>query len=124
MSVITNEIFWAIGILPVLHLLLSESFPTEIRTQSVGMISGLFLLNSSISLNFFPHMKELMTLHGLLFFYGGMSMITSLWGLKTIQDHRNKSLTKVEEEYEENQCGNMSTMKNIEKHYKTFSCNK
>ena len=41
-----------------------------------------------------------MGLHGLLFFYGVLGLISCFWGLKKIPDNRGKSLVEVEEMYE------------------------
>ena len=90
----------SIGILPVLHSLLSEVFPTEIRTQSIGLVQAANLAMGTVCIKFFPEMKKIMTFHGLFFFYGASGIVSCLWGLKTIQDNREKSLIKVEEMYE------------------------
>ena len=55
----------------------------------------------AISINFFPHMRDYFTFHGLFFLYGAMGIVNCLWALKTIPDNRGKSLVKVEEMYEE-----------------------
>ena len=99
-SFIIAVIARSIGILPVLHSLLSEVFPTEIRTQSIGLVQAVNLAMGTICIKFFPEMKNLMTFHGLFFFYGASGLVSCLWGLKTIQDNREKSLVKVEEMYE------------------------
>ena len=98
--VIVPVIMRAAGILPVLHSLLSEVFPTEIRTQSIGLVQASFLASGAVSVNFFPQMKNYMGLHGLFFLYGASGLASCLWGLKTIPDNRGKSLIKVEEMYE------------------------
>ena len=90
----------SIGILPVLHSLLSEVFPTEIRTLSIGLVQASNLVSGVICVKFFPEMKNLMGLYGLFFFYGASGVASCLWGLKTIPDNRGKSLIKVEEMYE------------------------
>ena len=98
--VVVPVIMRSIGILPVLHLLLSELFPTEIRTQSIGLVQASHLACGAIAMNFFPQMKNYMSLHGLFFFYGASGIASCFWGLKTIPDNRGKSLIKVEEMYE------------------------
>ena len=90
----------SLGILPVLHSLLSEVFPTEIRTQSIGLVQAVNLASGTICIRYFPNMKSLMTFHGLFFFYGASGVVSCLWGMKTIPDNREKSLVKVEERYE------------------------
>ena len=100
--VIIPVVMRSIGILPVLHSLLSEVFPTEIRTQSIGLVQASNLACGAVAMNFFPQMKNSMTLYGLFFFYGASGVVSCLWGLKTIPDNRGKSLVKVEEMYENN----------------------
>ena len=90
----------SIGILPVLHSLMSEVFPTEIRTESIGLVQAFSVASGAVCMKFFPEMKNLMTMHGLFFFYGASCIVSCLWGLKTIPDNRGKSLIKVEEMYE------------------------
>ena len=56
--------------------------------------------SGAICMKFFPDMKNLLTLHGLFFFYGASGIINCLWGLKTIPDNRGKNLIKVKQMYE------------------------
>ena len=53
-----------------------------------------------LDVQFFPQIKEFLSLHGLFFLYGALDFVSCLWGLKTIPDNREKSLIKVEEMYE------------------------
>ena len=97
---VVHVIMRSVGILPVLILLLSEIFPTEIRSQSVGLTLASENASGAIAMKLFPQMKNYMSLHGLFFLYGAVGVATCLWGLKTIPDNRGKSLIKVEEMYE------------------------
>ena len=99
-TVVVPVLMRAIGIIPIIHSLMSEVFPTEIRTQSVGLVQSSHMISGVICLKFFPEMKNLMGLYGLFFFYGAIGITSCLWGLKTIPDNRGKSLIKVEEMYE------------------------
>ena len=99
-AAITIYIMRAIGVMPVLHSLLSEVFPTEIRTQAIGLVQALDWGNGAITVNFFPQMKKYLSFHGLFFLYGTVGLVMCLWGLKTIPDNRGKSLVKVEDMYE------------------------
>jgi len=47
-----------------------------------------------------PVQEKFMGLHGLLFFYGVLGIISCFWGLRKIPDNRGKSLVEVEEMYE------------------------
>ena len=79
---------------------MSEIFPTEIRTQSIGLVESFACACAVLITKFFPEMKHGMGLHGLLFFYGATGVISCFYGLMTIPDNRGKSLIKVEEMYE------------------------
>ena len=45
------------GILPVLHNLIAALYPTDIRTQSIGITQAIFLVGGATCLKFFPNMK-------------------------------------------------------------------
>lgn len=100
MTVITMK---AAGILPVLQTLMAEVYPTEIRTQGIGITQACFLASGAIGIRLFPEMKLGIGLYGLCFVYAGFGILSSLWGLYTIPDNRGKSLVKVEEMYEQHQ---------------------
>ena len=80
--------------------MLIEVFPTEIRTQAIGLVQASFLASGAVSVQFFPQMRDYLSLYGLFFLYGASGLASALWGLKTIPDNRGKSLIKVEEMYE------------------------
>ena len=100
LSVIVAVIARATCILPVIYSVMSEVFPTEIRTQSIGLVEALTFASGALCIKFFPEMKYGMGLHGLFFFYGATGVISCLYGLMNIPDNRGKSLIKVEEMYE------------------------
>ena len=98
--IISCVVMRATGIITVLHTLMSEVYPTEIRTQAIGITQASFLASGAIGVKFFPEMKDVIGLHGLCFLYTGMGIINAIWGAYTIPDNRGKSLVKVEEMYE------------------------
>ena len=100
LSVIIAVIARATCILPVIYSVMSEVFPTEIRTQSIGLVESFTFASGALCIKFFPEMKYGMELYGLFFFYGATGVISCLCGLMTIPDNRGKSLIKVEEMYE------------------------
>ena len=100
LSVIIAVIARATCILPVIYSVMSEVFPTEIRTQSIGLVESFDCACAVLITKFFPEMKHGMGLHGLFFFYGATGVISCFYGLMTIPDNRGKSLIKVEEMYE------------------------
>ena len=100
LSVIVAAIVRATCILPVIYPVMSEVFPTEIRTQSIGLVESFALVFGALIAKFFPEMKHGMGLHGVFFFYGATGVVSCFYGLMTIPDNRGKSLIKVEEMYE------------------------
>ena len=90
----------AIGVLPVMHTLAAELFPTEIRTQSIGVVESITLATGAIAIKLFPNLKDLFGIFGLCCMYSGFSVFLIFWGALTIPDNRGKSLVKVEEMYE------------------------
>ena len=98
--VISCVVMRATGIITVLHTLMSECYPTDIRTQAIGITHATYLASGAVVVKFFPEMKDAIGLHGLCFLYTGMGIINAIWGAYTIPDNRGKSLVKVEEMYE------------------------
>ena len=41
-----------------LHNLIAELYPTDIRTQSIGITQATFLIGGATCLKFFPNMKN------------------------------------------------------------------
>ena len=99
-TIMVSVVMRAAGVLPVLHTLMSEVYPTEIRTQSIGITQATFLAMGAIGVKLFPEMKNSMGIHGLCLLYCAMGLINAMWGVITIPDNRGKSLVKVEEYYE------------------------
>ena len=85
-----------VGIMPVLHILMNEMFPTDIRTLSIGITQSLFLLSGCISIKMFPTLYDLIGMGGTCLLYALASGICLIWGAITIPDNRGKSLVKVE----------------------------
>ena len=100
-AIIIVTMMRAIGSLPVMMQLNNETFPTEIRTQSIGICDTLGLSTSGINLKLFPDLKNQIGFHGVFLCYTVGTLILVSWGLLTIPDNRGKSLIKVEEVYEQ-----------------------
>ena len=99
-SIVFLVVMRGAGILPVLHPLKNELFPTEIRTQSLGITEACVLLSGCTSVITFPELKNYLKLPGLCIVYVSVHVMCILWGAWTIPDNRGKSLVKVEETYE------------------------
>ena len=99
-SIVFLVVMRGAGILPVLHPLKNELFPTEIRTQSLGITEACVLLSGCTSVITFPELKNYLGITGLCIVYVSVHVMCILWGAWTIPDNRGKSLVKVEETYE------------------------
>ena len=89
-----------IGTLPVIFTLMNETFPTEIRTQAIGISETIAMGFGSLNISLYPVMKNTFGFHMTCYFYAAMGTLNAIWGAITIPDNRGKSLVKVEEFYE------------------------
>ena len=96
-GIIIINVLRGAGIEPVIHILINEMFPTEIRTLAIGITQSGFLLSGFTSVKMFPTLKESLGLDGTCLLYSLISFFVILWGAYTIPDNRGKSLVKVEE---------------------------
>ena len=90
----------ALGTCPVLQILLSESYPTDIRTQAVGLTDCGFSLIGCIVMKVFTNVKDVIGYHGACICFVVVGIMNATWGLVSIPDNRGKSLVKVEEHFE------------------------
>ena len=82
------------GIVPILYTLMSELFPTEIRTQAIGITEALYLASEGVGVKLFPEMRNSMGLCGVCLLYASMGYLNVFWGGMTIPDNRGTYLTK------------------------------
>ena len=78
----------------------------SLRTQAIALTETLALGVGATMLKLYPELKDIISFHGVFFFYSAMGIICALWGVFTIPDNRGKSLVKVEEIYENNDSKN------------------
>ena len=76
------------GIVPILYTLMSELFPTEIRTQAIGITEALYLASEGVGVKLFPEMRNSMGLCGVCLLYASMGYLNVFWGGLTIPDNR------------------------------------
>ena len=96
-TLITADLMQPLGISPVLDIIASELFPTEIRTQALGITRSSYYSFSAFATMIFPKLKEYLGLHGVFFCFSAMSTLCTFWGFIKIPETRGKSLIKVEE---------------------------
>ena len=98
-SVVVSVLTKAAGSGPVLKILLNESYPTEIRTLSIGITISIALMSGTVCVKVFPALRNMMTMGGICLLYASFSLMVTIWGALTIPDNRGKSLVKVEESH-------------------------
>ena len=89
------------GIHPVMHILMNELYPTEIRAQAIAIEETITMSIGACHMKLFPLIRNTIGYHGACFIYATFGVICAIWGAVTIPDNRGKSLVKVEQMYEE-----------------------
>ena len=84
---------------PFYNILLSELFPSDIRTLSVGIVRSFESGVAAILAKIFPNMKATLGMSGLCYFYSVAALFTAIWAFLTIPDNRSKSLVEIEKSY-------------------------
>lgn len=90
----------AIGVVTTLHILIAESFPTDIRTIAVGVTHSSYDFFHVISVKSYPWLLDRLGFAGSFYFYSSMSMMMAVWGAFFIKRHSNLSLVEIEKSYE------------------------
>ena len=85
-----NLLHRSAGIVPILYTLMSELFPTEIRTQAIGITEALYLASEGVGVKLYPEMRNSMGLCGVCLLYAAMGFLNVIWGGLTIPDNRGK----------------------------------
>ena len=91
----------SIAFLPIQHVLLSELFPTEIRTLSVGIVQFFETGCGAIIIKMYPDMKSAMGMYGLCYFFACIGLFVTIWAFFTIPDNRSKTLIDIEKSYDD-----------------------
>ena len=102
-SIVVLIVISGIGIQPVLHILLNEMYPTNIRTLSIGITQSSYLLSNFAAVKLVPTLLNLMGMSGLCLLYTSVNIFSLIWAAFTIPDNRGKSLVEVENNIEKTQ---------------------
>ena len=87
----------AIGVYPGVHLLMGESFPTDIRSLGIGLTQSACMCCATANILIYSFLIENLSFYGTFYFYAAMEGVAIVWGIYTIPDNRGLTLAKVEE---------------------------
>ena len=86
--------------MPIIHLLVAELFPTDVRTVSTGLTLATSFGTSTVVVKMFPYLESLMGIGNMFFVFGVASLGVLAWGACLIPENKGLSLVKVEQKYE------------------------
>ncbi len=90
---------YGIGVNPVLQVLSSELYPSDIRSLAIGVTLSLARCVETANVLAYPLLVETFSFYGAFYFYACTALLAMLWGFFTIPDNRGLSLAKVEEKF-------------------------
>ena len=88
-----------IALAPIQNILMSELFPSEIRTLSVGIVQSFEIGVGAVMVKMYPTMKATMGMSALCYFYSAAALFNTVWAFFTIPDNRSKTLVEIEKGY-------------------------
>ena len=94
----------SLGLMPILHIIKGEIFPTEIRTLAVGIAMAINHIPLIINMVVFPMATSSGLFHIACYVYSICALFMAVWAIITMKETDDMSLVEVEELYEkENQ---------------------
>ena len=99
-TMLITQLMRSSGILPILDMLDSELYPTEIRTESLGVTRSTIFTVAGISTFLYPFVVQAIGLYGVFAYFTILSLFCTIWGFLSIPDTRGQSLVKIEELFE------------------------
>lgn len=86
----------ALGIINVLHILVAEAFPTEIRSICAGFLKAFSNAMHVLAVKMYPNLLDFVGFPFAFGIYAGMAFFLGLWGLLKIEHNDGLSLTDIE----------------------------
>ena len=83
----------------MLNVLCGESFPTEIRATSNGIVYATSYVALMANYKLYPIAVATFSFHYVVYFYAAITAALTLWGLLTISDTDKLSLTEIQNMY-------------------------
>ena len=83
--------------MPIINVLCGELFPTEIRATSNGIVYATSNVALMGNLKLYPIAVETFGFHYVVYFYAAITLAFTIWGLLTIKDTDQLSLTEIQE---------------------------
>ena len=88
-------------------MLCGELFPTEIRATSSGIVMATSFVFLMGNYKLYPIAVETFGFHYVLYFYASITGIFTLWGLLTIKNTDQLSLTEIQDMHKETEVTEM-----------------
>ncbi|XP_076256728.1 facilitated trehalose transporter Tret1-like isoform X2 [Rhynchophorus ferrugineus] len=85
------------GFYPIPFALSSEVYPRNIRGTAAGLGAGANFLFNFITVKIYPSMVDSMSSYGVFFFYGGMSVIGTIFVIFFLPETRGKTLEEIQD---------------------------
>ena len=92
-----------LGLKTVLNILLSELFPTDIRSISVGIVKAVGYVAGYANMMAYPMVSNANAFHKLMFGYGALAAFMTMWAIITVKETDCMSLVEIEELYKRGQ---------------------
>ena len=103
----------SLGIISVKNILLSELFPTEIRSISVGIVEALANVAVYCSMMVYPIASGAGAFFELMLGYAAISAFMTVWAIFTVAETDNMSLVEIENSFRKGKVQNNAEKSSI-----------
>ena len=86
-------------LLGIIHVLMGEIFPTNIRSVSIGIVHGVGYLALAFSTESFPYLEQWLNSYVLNYYYAGVALALTLWSMLTMKNIDSLNLIEIEQMY-------------------------
>ena len=114
-----NDCQQFLGVMPTIHNLCGELFPTKIRATANGIVFAIAMVACMINVKIYPIAVATFGFHWVMYFYAVTWAFMVTWGGLTIKDTDHLSLTEIQDlnkktEVSGIECGNKEDIKGRE----------
>jgi len=88
-----------IGFMTLPWAMVGEVYPTKVRGVAAGLTTCLAYVYSFIIVKIYPFMVQSLERYGLFFFYGGMSVLGTIFVVIFLPETKGKDLQEIEDQF-------------------------